>query len=264
MTDTELKTILENHEKWLMNDASGCRANLHGVNLIGANLFGVDLRRADMREVNLFGANLTDANLHGADLSMANLHEAFLYRTNLFGVDLHGSDLRRACLIRANLCESDMHETNMRGACLRESSLRGADLNGANLFSVDLSDADLYGVDLSKVIDLPYIPMACPDSGSFIGWKKAHYQIVKLQILEDSLRSSSTGRKCRCNKALVLAIENIDGSPSSLKSVCSNFDESFVYTVGEIVESDFCMDRFMECAAGIHFFVNRQEAVHYF
>lgn len=263
MTDSELQNILENHEKWLMEEVGGRRADLSGVSLLGVNLRGVDLCKANMREVNLSGANLTDANLQGADLSMADLYEACLYGANLVEADLHGSDLRRACLIRANLCEADMHGTNMRGVCLHIANLRRANLNGANLCAVDLSEADLSGTDLREVIDLPYIPMACPDSGSFIGWKKACHQIVKLQILEDSLRSSSTGRKCRCNKALVLAIENIDGSPSNLKSVCSNFDESFVYTVGEIVESDFCMDRFMECAAGIHFFVNRQEAVDY-
>lgn len=253
MTDIELKTILENHEKWLRGEAGGCIANLHGVDLRGFDLSGVDLRGADLsgtilRGTNLSGANLCTANLCGAVLSGANLHRGILS-----GANLCGAMLCCANLMEAELCRVDFGRANLSQALLSR----------ANLYRADLYGADLRGVDLGEAINLPYIPMTCPEVGSFIGWKKAHHQIVKLQILEDALRSSSTGRKCRCNKALILAIENLDGSPSNLKSVCSDYDESFVYTVGEIVESDFCMDRFIECATGIHFFINRQEAVEY-
>lgn len=68
---------------------------------------------------------------------------------------------------------------------------------------------------------MPYIPMACPESGPIIGYKKATTLehlfkrksyfglidvIVKLEIPEDAKRSSALGRKCRCNKAKVLGI----------------------------------------------------------
>ena len=43
--------------------------------------------------------------------------------------------------------------------------------------------------------------------GSFIGWKKAKNYIIKLEVLADAKRSSATGRKCRCDKAKVVAIE---------------------------------------------------------
>ena len=39
---------------------------------------------------------------------------------------------------------------------------------------------------------------------------------------------------------------------------------NFIYKIGEIVEEpNFCTDRFTECAPGIHFFINRDEAVMY-
>lgn len=42
------------------------------------------------------------------------------------------------------------------------------------------------------------------------------------------------------------------------------YDVEFVYRVGEIVKvQDFCEDRFAECAQGIHFFIDREEAVNY-
>lgn len=138
------------------------------------------------------------------------------------------------------------------------------DCDGWENMRANLTGANLTGADLTGAKNVPYIPMACPDTGSFIGWKKAHGKIVKLLIPIDAMRSSATWRKCRCNKAMVLAIENQDGTPSGLSSVASDFDAAFLYTAGETVYTpNFCADRFRECAPGIHFFVNRQEAVEY-
>lgn len=75
-----------------------------------------------------------------------------------------------------------------------------ADLYGADLCGADLRGADLCSADLSGAENLN-IPLACPDTGSFIGWKKASGLIVKLLIPSDAKRLSATGRKCRCNKA---------------------------------------------------------------
>ena len=106
--------------------------------------------------------------------------------------------------------------------------------------------------------------MACPDTGSFIGFKKASGHIVMLGIPEDARRLSATGRKCRCDKAFVIRIEEMDGTTSGLTEVVSDHDSSFVYKVGKMVSvPDFCEDRWQECSAGIHFFINRQEAVNY-
>jgi hypothetical protein len=106
--------------------------------------------------------------------------------------------------------------------------------------------------------------MACPDTGSFIGFKKASGLIVKLEITADARRSSATGRKCRCDKAKVLEIQNKDGSVADTTSVVSSYKKEFVYRVGEIVEEpEFCEDRWNECSEGIYFFINRQEAVNY-
>jgi hypothetical protein len=87
--------------------------------------------------------------------------------------------------------------------------------------------------------------------------------IVKLRIPVDAKRSSSTGRKCRCNKAEVIAIESLDKSKVYNKAL-SIHDRNFIYKVGETVTvEDFDENRFNECASGIHFFINRQEAVDY-
>ncbi len=121
--------------------------------------------------------------------------------------------------------------------------------------------ADLYGADLYGAKGCY---LRCPSTGSFIGWKKADGYIVKLIIPENALRSSSTGDKCRCNKAYVEEIQNIDGTVANIKTVHSSRDHSFVYTTGVTVEvPDFDENRWNECAPGIHFFVDRRAAVEY-
>ena len=224
MDKETLDMILEKHKKWVQIQEGGERANLCGV---------------DLRYVDLRGVNLSFADLHDADLSGANLCGASLGSADLHGAHLCYTDLHNAYLCGANLCEAD-------------------------LFRADLTCAILYDANLCNVKNFPFVPTTCPDSGSFTAWKKARGYVVKLLVPEDARRSSSTGRKCRCDKAVVIAIETTDGKPSGLNEIASSFNGDFIYKVGETVtEPNFCENRFNECAEGIHFFVNRQEAVDY-
>ena len=144
------------------------------------------------------------------------------------------------------------------------ANLSRADLYGADLSGANLSRADLSGANLSRANNLNY-PIACPEKGSFIGFKKCRDGlIVELEILEDALRCSANGRKCRCSKAKVLSITTSDGIDVNNKTAVSKHDGSFTYKVGEVVSVDnFEPNRWEECSAGIHFFITRQEAVDY-
>jgi hypothetical protein len=138
-----------------------------------------------------------------------------------------------------------------------------ANLCGANLYGANLCGADLRGADLRGAKNAS-LPIACPEEGGFITFKKASGYIVKLKVTKDAKRCSATGRKCRCSEAEVISITNLDGSESGVNEVKSSYDRSFIYKVGEIVKVDnFCEDRWDECSAGIHFFITRQEAVNY-
>ena len=173
--------------------------------------------------------------------------------------DCDGWKDMRANLTGANLYGADLYGANLYGADLTRAALTRADLTGA-----DLTGANLTGADLTGAKNVPFVPMACPDTGSFTGFKRASDHIVVLEIPADARRLSATGRKCRCDKALVVRIEEMDGATSDLTEVTSDRDNSFVYKVGEMVSvPDFCEDRWQECSAGIHFFINRQEAVNY-
>ena len=183
------------------------------------------------------------ADLCGADLRNANLRGA-----NLFGADLRNANLFGADLCGANLC----------GAYLRNANLCGANLCGAYL--CDAKNVDEVKWNMYTI----FYPLQCPETGSFIGYKKASGYIIELEICADAKRSSATSRKCRCSKAKVLGITNLDGSVSGLSEIGSDYNKNFIYHIGETVEvPDFDDNRWNECAPGIHFFITRGEAVKY-
>ena len=251
--EAELNKILSNHKLWLMDESNGIRADLSGVDLEYADLDGADLR---------------DANLNGADLRSADLRSA-----NLWYADLRGADLRDASLGCADLGYADLGGANLSGADLeyadlRDADLRGADLGHANLYGADFSGADLGGAnlwstDLSCVKNI-FFPMACPEKGSFIAFKKAGCYIIELFIPSNAKRCSATSRKCRCSKAKVISITTPSGDKTNITEVHSNYDPNFIYKLGEYVEvKNFDDNRWNECSTGIHFFITRQEAVNY-
>jgi hypothetical protein len=225
MEINKLNEILKNHKLWLNGEGGEC-ANLRGADLRYANLYNIDLRCANLNSADLNSADLRCANLRGVDLSGANLNSA-----------------------------------NLSGASLYNANLSGASLYNANLYSSNLNNANLNNVK-TNMYTIGY-NLACPEEGSFIGYKKVGKYIVKLLIMEDSKRNSATTLKCRCDKAKVLDIEKID-TGEKIESTPSDYDINFIYKVGEIVKVDnFDENRWNECSTGIHFFMNKQNAIKY-
>ena len=189
------------------------------------------------KENNTVKDTVEEAIKQGANLSEANLREANLREANLSGANLS----------KANLSRADLSE---------------ADVSGANLSEANLSRANLSGAIYSE--NTAFLAMACPEAGSFVGYKICQDgKIVKLLITEDAKRSSATTRKCRASKAKVLEITNIKNTEKYEEAV-SRYDSNFIYKAGETIEvADFDENRWNECSPGIHFFITRDEAVQY-
>ena len=233
MTQEELKKALEAHNHYLAQDCEGW-----------------ENMRAD-----LSGADLSCAYLRKADLSGADLNGAYLRKANLINADLSDANLINADLSDANLINADLSDANLINA-----DLSGADLGGANLWRADLGGANLSGAQYNE--KTAFLAFVCPEEGDFIAWKKVGEVIVKLRIPSESRRSSATSRKCRCEFAEVLELQNLDGTTyKDDKVVNDNYVET-IYKVGEIVHPDSWDDnRWNECSHGIHFFSTRDEAV---
>ena len=267
--------ILFEHEKE-NNTVKGTviEAVRNGVSLRGADLRGADLRGADLREADLRGADLREADLREADLRGADLIGATMVYADLRGADLigaamvyadlKGADLRGAQLGNTNLREADLIGAAMVYADLRGADLRGAQLGNTNLREANFSGASIYGANLSGAYNIPYIHLACPSDGAFIGWKKVNGYLIKLEIPDDAKRSSATTNKCRCDKARVLSITDLNGENSISEIENAAYEPAVIYKVGEVVFPDsFDENRWNECSHGIHFFINKQDAINY-
>ena len=219
-----------------------------GADLYGANLKGANLKGANLYGANLYGANLYGANLYGANLRCANLRCANLSDVNLSGANLYGANLYGANLYCADLYCADLYCAN-----LKDANLKGANLKGANL----------YGVDLSGAKNISFIPIACPSDGEFTGWKKVYGKLIELRIPADAKRSSATTEKCRCDKAIVVSITDIETRKEINEIINHNYTDT-IYRVGETVyPNSFDEDRWQECSNGIHFFINKESAINY-
>ena len=131
------------------------------------------------------------------------------------------------------------------------------------------------------VVGAENLPINCPSTGGFIGWKKCRvfdsespdrYErdaIVKLYIPARAKRTTglNTTHKCRASEAKVLGFYDEYGKPLKLKEtsrVCSSYAPDFIYRKGETVRAamGFNEER-VTCGSGIHFFLDFKAAVEY-
>ena len=221
-----------------------------GVSLVYADLSDSDLTYINLSNIDLSYVNLKNTNLRFANLSGANLSNANLYHTNFKYVDLS----------YANLSNTDISFTYY---------FAFADLNGTNLTNANLTNVDLVFTDISTTIldNVKGLNNQCPKEGSFIGWKRCDGNdekcyIVKLEIPADAKHSLCTSIRCKCDKAKVIEIQNLDGTKADIDEVQLRYNPSFKYKVGEIIEvSDFDKIYQKKYASVIYFFMNRGNAI---
>ena len=263
ITKKELKTILEQHELWLVsNEKEGkradlTRADLTGADLIRANLrgaclYGANLTGADLRGANLTNANLTDADLTGADLTGAILTGAILTSAILTSADLTGSNFTGAYLYGSNLTGSNFTGANLTGAYLYGSNLTGSNFTGANLTGAYLTGANLTDTILDEKEQCRKgIVLTEP----MIGYKKSDEdKIITLEIPIGAKVFSINNNKRRTNKVKVIDMQGET-------ELCSMRDANFKYHVGDEIDIKDFVERYnVECSTGIHFFLTRDEA----
>jgi hypothetical protein len=93
------------------------------IDLMAANLGGVDLKGVSFRS-----ANLVEANLAGANLSDANLFQANLYKADLSGTNLCGANLSQASLVAADLDGAVLDNTDFTFAVMSSARISNVDL----------------------------------------------------------------------------------------------------------------------------------------
>lgn len=245
-------------------------------------------KRAVFNSMAIFDDGTASEVFRSADLRYAAFLNTTLNCVSFEGANLSHAKIKYSCFDncvfdRTVLDSSKIHYSHFTYDAFIKTSFKNVDsdcvtFQNGNFYECDFTDMRTKNDSTSHFtkcffldcIDGPHVSMACPDTGSFIGWKKGILLphggncLIKLEIPEDARRSSSVGVKCRCDKAKVLDITSLDGS-EHYGCALSMFDSSFVYKVGEVVTptNEFDPNRWNECAGGIHFFVDKDEAISY-
>ena len=242
-------------------------ARLHAARLINVNLSNAILCNSDLSNINLISAKLISAKLYNINLINSNLSDSDLFTSSLYNVNLNNSNIRlcnfnHSILNNVSIIKSNLFSTNFYGAELVNINLTESILNNTNFFSSYLKNVKLENIETS--CDTLGLNLACPEEGSFIAYKKINNCLIKLEIPSDAKRSSATTFKCRCDKAKVLEILNLETN-KPIKLTINNELNFTTYEVGKIVYADsFDENRWNECSHGIHFFMNKQEAIDYY
>jgi len=167
--------------------------------------------------------------------------------------------------------DSEFIKCDINNLRIRCSDLRGIKIddmtsNGLLFDYCDLSRCTIFDSNID-------IPQTVPAEGSFIAWKKAvnynydgYYTpnvIVKLRIPEDAQRVGITN-KCRADRVEVLGFETLSGEklPDDT-DVRSWYDKDFHYKIGVVKSDSFCDKPTIVCGEGIHFFLNKTDAINY-
>jgi hypothetical protein len=111
------------------------------------SLDDIDLIGADLRGIQLFDTNIRWADLSGANLSGANLYQSEFYKSRLNNCELIGADVRGAKFHDADLSGSILSEANLYRCDFINTQLSGATFSGAYCGTTAFSNVDLSDVN---------------------------------------------------------------------------------------------------------------------
>lgn len=127
-------------------------ANLEGINLYSADLYGANLKNSHLKGAQLEMAVLTGANLENSHLEGANLKHAYMDNVLLDNAHLENANLEKAHLKGAFICTAHLENSCMIDAHLDGAHLDNAHLECAILKSADLKDTHLEGAHLEGAV----------------------------------------------------------------------------------------------------------------
>lgn len=169
----------------------------------------------------------------------------------------------RCTFVNCTFANADMPFTKFRRCEFKEIDVYRSNFFDTEFYLCDFKTPLRYGPDSIG------LRLTCPEQGSFTAYKKVYYDgvpvIVELRVPANAKRSSATSNKCRCSKAKVISFTTLDGEPIDVTQITNYAARpQIIYEIGKVVKPDrFDPCRWNECSHGIHFFINRQEAVTY-
>lgn len=267
-------------------------AYMQGVNLMGTKLIGADFSYADLHQAFMHKADFSEAIIEGACFTNADLITAKLnnckgrnarfHYSCMWECELKNAVLTKADFLGAEVCDCDFTESDLEeamfacadldNAVFKNTNLKNADFNFAyRTFWSDFQNSDMTGTRV-KDVDLDpcrlegvkglYIPLYCPEEGSFTAWKKCREgKVVKLLIPEHADRKGNSLSSCRASEAVVLEIYDKNGNTA--EDAISIIDEDFKYVKGTAVFPKEMDPKCYGDITGIYFVLSRAETEFY-
>ena len=267
----------------IINDCDFSNTDLTHTNFDGAKITSCNFSNAILEESQFFNSyircsNFADSNLHDTSFKNTVSYQSVFSKADFTTSHFRHTRFYSSIMKEAKFDNTHIDFTEFDFSCLNCSSFNKADIKFvtfdlAELYDVDFKDIEIKNVSFSKsyglefIKNFPNVPMICPEVGSFVGYKFAlsgnFIKIIKLSIPSSAKRLSVvSSRECRCDKAKVLAIEDIDGTEAKETNVHSWYNPGFIYELGKTVKADsFSDNRFNDYTNGIHFYMSKQEAI---
>ena len=262
-----------------LSESSFCKVKLVGANFTGAKLEGTSFMCVDLTDAILDNVNMNNGSINHSDLTRVQAKRADFINCCMWDCCFKEAKLNASRFIAAQLCDGtfrgadlsscDLRWTDIDYAHFEHANLTGADLRwtknsywarfeGANMDDIDIRGCAIDDKAVEGAKNL-FIPMVCPEEGSFISWMKCRDEkIVKIQVPENALRTGGSRYSCRASEVLVLDI--FEGDTSCDEAVSID-DENLVFRKGELVKDNEEFDpSLLHNGEGIHFFITRAEA----
>ena len=213
------------------------------------------------------------------------LYNTTIYESFILGVQSYGIDINSSLFFRDTIYDVSGHYIhlnvilntafnccNITRASIGRVYIYNCEFNYTSIGECGYTTITTYNSNIKDMIR-----QLCPQEGSFIGYKSVDlYQpigeyhwikgIAVLEIPADAERVNGFNNKCRCSKAKVLRLEDIEGNVLTSYTAYSpvQTDNMIKYIPGEMVYPDSFDDNvFVECSHGIHFFMNKEKAINY-
>ena len=240
----------------------------------------IDLTLADFSKLNLEYICFSDTVCNNIDFSNSHLsnvtfNKCILSDTLFDRATLDLCYYENSLLTNVSFNDSKISHTKFRTNLCHEYSFDRAEFVDSSFDNNKFNT--IYGFETAK--NVPYISDICLPEGTLIGWKifdngdfkpyftsvEPDFIIAKLEIPKNALKSKSVNGRCRCDKVRVLEFQDILGNRLfDIKSVTSYTYGKCTYTINEMTYPDkWDSNVFKECSNGIHFFLNRKDAVGY-
>lgn len=147
----ELEELLGLHQRYLDSVGSAGKC----LELVDADLRGIDFRGRDLSEAFISGGVLDDALLVGVSLFGAELEAVSFAGADLTGARLAKAECDACDFTSAILRGVAANQVSLVGAVLRDADLTGSQLTFAYLIDADLRgaiarDVDFYGAGFSR------------------------------------------------------------------------------------------------------------------